>query len=95
MSGLSPVTSDNPEGDITIKFTGLREGEKLYEELLIGKDVIQSKHPQIMQANEDFISWQKVNSLIEEITTSYQNLDDESIRRILIENVEGYKPAKN
>jgi len=95
LSGLSPVTSDNPEGDITIKFTGLREGEKLYEELLIGKDVIQSKHPQIMQANEDVISWQKVNSLIEEITTSYQNLDDESIRRILIENVEGYKPAKN
>jgi len=95
LSGLSPITSENPEGDIKIKFTGLREGEKLYEELLIGKDVIQSKHPQIMQANEDFLSWQKVSSLIEEIKTFHEKLDDDSMKKILIENVEGYKPAKN
>ena len=95
LSGLSPITSENPEGDIKIKFTGLREGEKLYEELLIGKDVIQSKHPQIMQANEDFLSWQKVSSLIEEIKTYHEKLDDDSMKKILIENVEGYKPAKN
>ena len=95
LSGLSPITSENPEGDIKIKFTGLREGEKLYEELLIGKDVIQSKHPQIMQANEDFLSWQKVSSLIEDIKTNHEKLDDDSMRKVLIENVEGYKPAKN
>ncbi len=95
LSGLSPITSENPEGDIKIKFTGLREGEKLYEELLIGKDVIQSKHPQIMQANEDFLSWQKVTSLIEEIKIFHEKLDDDSMKKILIENVEGYKPAKN
>ncbi|MBL6873460.1 MAG: polysaccharide biosynthesis protein [Flavobacteriales bacterium] len=95
LSGLSPITSENPEGDIKIKFTGLREGEKLYEELLIGKDVTQSKHPQIMQANEDFLSWQKVSSLIEEIKTIHENLDDKSMRKVLIENVEGYKPAKH
>jgi FlaA1/EpsC-like NDP-sugar epimerase len=95
LSGLSPITSENPEGDIKIKFTGLREGEKLYEELLIGKDVIQSKHPQIMQANEDFLSWQKVSSLIKDIKTNHEKLDDDSMRKVLIENVEGYKPAKN
>jgi FlaA1/EpsC-like NDP-sugar epimerase len=95
LSGLSPITSENPEGDIKIKFTGLREGEKLYEELLIGKDVVQSKHPQIMQANEDFLSWQKVSSLIEDIKTNHEKLDDDSMRKVLIENVEGYKPAKN
>jgi UDP-N-acetylglucosamine 4,6-dehydratase len=95
LSGLSPITSENPEGDIKIKFTGLREGEKLYEELLIGKDVVQSKHPQIMQANEDFLSWQKVSSLIEDIKTNHEKLDDDSMRNVLIENVEGYKPAKN
>jgi FlaA1/EpsC-like NDP-sugar epimerase len=95
LSGLSPITSENQEGDIKIKFTGLREGEKLYEELLIGKDVIQSKHPQIMQANEDFLSWQKVSSLIEDIKTNHEKLDDDSMRKVLIENVEGYKPAKN
>jgi FlaA1/EpsC-like NDP-sugar epimerase len=95
LSGLSPITTENPEGDIKIKFTGLREGEKLYEELLIGKDVVQSKHPQIMQANEDFLSWQKVSSLIEDIKTNHEKLDDDSMRNVLIENVEGYKPAKN
>ena len=62
---------------------------------MIGKDVIQSKHPQIMQANEDFLSWQKVSSLIEDIKTNHEKLDDDSMRKVLIENVEGYKPAKN
>ena len=62
---------------------------------LFGKDVVQSKHPQIMQANEDFLSWQKVSSLIEDIKTNHEKLDDDSMRNVLIENVEGYKPAKN
>ena len=53
LSGYTPVDSENPDGDIKIKFTGLRPGEKLYEELLIGDDVIQSEHPRIMQANEN------------------------------------------
>ena len=95
LSGLSPATVENPDGDIKIIFTGLREGEKLYEELLIGKDVTQSKHPQIMQANEDFLSWQKVNSLINEIKTYHENLDDQSMRKVLMDNIEGYKPAKH
>ena len=50
LSGLKPVDDSNPDGDIKIKFTGLRPGEKLYEELLIGNDVVQSEHPSIMQA---------------------------------------------
>ena len=49
LSGLKPIDTSNPDGDIKIKFTGLRPGEKLYEELLIGDDVIQSEHPRIMQ----------------------------------------------
>ena len=53
LSGLKPVDDKNPAGDIKIKFTGLRPGEKLYEELLIGNDVVQSEHPSIMQATEE------------------------------------------
>ena len=95
LSGLSPITNENPEGDIKVVFTGLRPGEKLYEELLIGHDVIQSEHPQIMQANEDKLSWEDVQKSIGVIMESYQNLSDENIRKLLLEKVEGFKQVNN
>tara|TARA_Y100000813_G_scaffold108288_1_gene77458 strand:- start:11252 stop:13108 length:1857 start_codon:yes stop_codon:yes gene_type:complete len=95
LSGLSPVTSENPEGDIKIVFTGLRQGEKLYEELLIGNDVIQSQHPQIMQAKEASFSWAEIQEAINSIIKYHKNLDDEEIKKLLIEKVEGYKPVNN
>ena len=95
LSGLRPVTSENPEGDIKIVFTGLRQGEKLYEELLIGNDVIQSQHPQIMQAKEASLSWVEVQEVINSLIKSYQNLNDEEIKKLLLLKVEGYKPINN
>jgi len=95
LSGLTPVTNENPEGDIQIKFTGLRAGEKLYEELLIGKDVVQSVHPQIMQANEEFLSKKELEKSINIILEAYQNLDQSTIKNLLIEKVEGFVPVKN
>ena len=59
LSGLPPIDNENPDGDIKIKFTGLRAGEKLYEELLIGDNVVQSEHPRIMQAQEESVSLDK------------------------------------
>ena len=95
LSGLSPITNENPEGDIKVVFTGLRPGEKLYEELLIGHDVIQSEHPQIMQANEASLSWDDVLKSIDIIVESHQNLNDENIWNLLYEKVEGFKPVNN
>jgi FlaA1/EpsC-like NDP-sugar epimerase len=95
LSGLSPITNENPEGDIKVVFTGLRLGEKLYEELLIGHDVIQSEHPQIMQANEAKLSWEDVQKSISVIMESHKNLNDENIRSLLLEKVEGFKPVIN
>jgi FlaA1/EpsC-like NDP-sugar epimerase len=95
LSGLSPITNENPEGDIKVVFTGLRLGEKLYEELLIGHDVIQSEHPQIMQANEAKLSWEDVQKSISIIMESHKNLNDENIRSLLLEKVEGFKPVIN
>ncbi len=94
LSGLRPITNENPEGDIKIKFTGLRPGEKLYEELLIGKEVVQSQHPQIMQANEDLISWSEIETIVDNIHAAHQSQDDDLIRQILLEKVEGYNPSK-
>ena len=55
LSGLSVRDAANPNGDIEIKITGLRPGEKLYEELLIGDNPLPTKHPRIMKAHEVFI----------------------------------------
>ena len=95
LSGLSPITNEYPEGDIKVVFTGLRQGEKLYEELLIGHDVIQSEHPQIMQAKEAKLSWQDVQKSISIIIDSHQNLNEEKIRNLLLKKVEGFKPVIN
>ena len=81
---------DSPDGDIKIKFTGLRPGEKLYEELLIGDNVIQSKHPRIMQAREEKLSLEKVLDFIEKIKKSRDLQDEDIIKDLLLENVKGY-----
>ena len=90
LSGLKPIDNNNPDGDIKIKFTGLRPGEKLYEELLIGDDVIQSKHPRIMQAREEKLSLKKVIDFIDKIKKSRDLQNENIIKDLLLENVKGY-----
>jgi len=91
LSGLKPIDTENPEGDIKIKFTGLRPGEKLYEELLIGDDVIQSEHPRIMQAKEEKLSSDIIEKKVKEISEFRGQQEDILIRNILLETVSGYK----
>ncbi|MCP4272267.1 MAG: polysaccharide biosynthesis protein [Gammaproteobacteria bacterium] len=57
LSGLDVKNDDNPDGDIEIEFTGLRQGEKLYEELLVGEDTSGTQHPRILSARERFHEW--------------------------------------
>jgi FlaA1/EpsC-like NDP-sugar epimerase len=90
LSGLKPIDTENPNGDIKIKFTGLRPGEKLYEELLIGDDVIQSEHPRIMQAREEKLSLNVIEKKVTEIIKFRGKQDDLSIKDILLKNVNGY-----
>ncbi|NHB87597.1 polysaccharide biosynthesis protein [Photorhabdus tasmaniensis] len=84
LSGLAVKDETNPHGDIEIKITGLRPGEKLYEELLIGDNVSGTNHPRIMTANEVFLPWNKLNSLLDDLKMSCENYDFESIRKILV-----------
>ncbi|OCA56618.1 polysaccharide biosynthesis protein [Photorhabdus namnaonensis] len=84
LSGLTVKDETNPHGDIEIKITGLRPGEKLYEELLIGDNVSGTNHPRIMTANEIFLTWDKLDPLLNNLKTSCENYDFKNIRKILI-----------
>ena len=92
LSGLEVKGDDTPHGDIKIKFTGLRSGEKLYEELLIGNDVKNTDHEKIMRANESMIPWEELNVLIRRLQQAINDNDDVEIRAVLSEAVVGYKP---
>ena len=90
LSGLTPIDNENPDGDIKIQFTGLRPGEKLYEELLIGNNVVQSEHLRIMQAREDKLSMNTIIQCIN-IIKEARDLQDESIvKKLLLEYIVGY-----
>ncbi|MDT3313317.1 nucleoside-diphosphate sugar epimerase/dehydratase [Pseudomonas sp. rhizo66] len=92
LSGLSIRSDRNPQGDISIEFTGLRPGEKLYEELLIGDNVAATSHPMIMTANEDHLPWEALKVKLNELLVAVENDDYTRVRQLLRETVSGYTP---
>ncbi|MEO4015022.1 polysaccharide biosynthesis protein [Pseudomonas rossensis] len=92
LSGMSARSESNPHGDISIEFTGLRPGEKLYEELLIGDDVVKTEHPMIMSANEDYIPWDHLKAKLVELNSAVVADDYTRVRQLLRETVSGYSP---
>ncbi|HDY7967421.1 TPA: polysaccharide biosynthesis protein [Vibrio vulnificus] len=93
LSGLEVKSSDNPNGDIEIKFTGLRPGEKLYEELLIGDNVEGTDHERIMTANEQFLPLEEFNQILANLDKACHEFDHETIRQILLETPTGFNPT--
>lgn len=93
LSGLSIRNEDNPDGDIEIKVTGLRPGEKLYEELLIGNEPELTPHPRIMKAREEYVSWEQLKKELDGLEAAIQEQDLECVRRILMSLVSGYEPT--
>ncbi|MBM5461589.1 polysaccharide biosynthesis protein [Pseudomonas sp. P66] len=92
LSGLSIRSERNPQGDIAIEFTGLRPGEKLYEELLIGDNVGVTPHPMIMSAHEDHLSWEVLKEKLAELLVAISSDDYGRVRQLLRETVNGYSP---
>lgn len=92
LSGLSIRSERNPQGDIELEFIGLRPGEKLYEELLIGDNVAETQHPMIMCANEAYLSWDQLKASITELLVAVDANDYERVRQLLREVVSGYSP---
>ncbi|OEC55935.1 hypothetical protein A7K61_05920 [Pseudomonas sp. AP42] len=92
LSGLSVRSDKNPHGDIAIEFSGLRPGEKLYEELLIGDNVVATQHPMIMSANEDHLPWEALKVKLTELLTAVEQDDYGRVRQLLRDTVSGYTP---
>ncbi|EZP64994.1 polysaccharide biosynthesis protein [Pseudomonas sp. P7] len=92
LSGLSVRSDENPQGDISIEFTGLRPGEKLYEELLIGDNVVATQHPMIMSANEDHLSWEVLKGKLSDLLAAVDQDDYARVRQLLRDTVSGYSP---
>ncbi|WP_248916212.1 polysaccharide biosynthesis protein [Pseudomonas moorei] len=92
LSGLSVRSEKNLHGDISIEFTGLRPGEKLYEELLIGDNVAATQHPMIMSANEDHLPWEVLKVKLAELLSAVDQDDYIRVRQLLRDTVSGYTP---
>jgi FlaA1/EpsC-like NDP-sugar epimerase len=95
LSGLLVKNTENPNGDIEIKITGLRPGEKLYEELLIGDNPIRTTQPKIMRAHEEFLEWDVLENKLNNLSNALENNDVEEIIRILKDIVKEYSGIKN
>ena len=83
LSGLSVRDDANPDGDITVEVTGLRDGEKLYEELLIGDNPEATEHVRIMKANEDFLHWAELEPILDQLKAAMDANDAATLRQIV------------
>jgi len=93
LSGLIVRDKARPDGDIEIAISGLRPGEKLYEELLIGDDPAPTSHPRIMKAQDDFIAWEQLESELNALESALAASDVTRVRSLMEKLVSGYAPA--
>ncbi|MDA9801493.1 polysaccharide biosynthesis protein [Candidatus Pseudothioglobus singularis] len=94
LSGLRIKDKDFPQGEIEIQITGLRKGEKLYEELLIGNNPIKTSNPKILKASEEFFKWAILEKKIQNLSDALNENDPELIIHILSDLVTGFTPEK-
>ena len=94
LSGLEVKDEKNPNGDIEIFYTGLRAGEKLYEELIIGDDVNKTENPLIMRAVEDMLEWDDLRQYLDKLNNAIIGFNNEEIRKLLMEIVKDFKPER-
>ena len=93
LQGLTVRDDKNPYGDIAIKTTGLRPGEKLYEELLIGDNVSVTQHPRIRTANEVMLPWSEMSIILRDLDSACSQFDYERVREILLQAPAAFNPT--
>ena len=92
LSGLALKSESNNANAIDIVHVGLRPGEKLYEELLIGENVVGTEHPLIMRAHEKMTPWVSLQPMLERLEAAGASFDYEAVRALLLELVSEYQP---
>ena len=94
LSGLLVRDQDHPHGDIEIAITGMRPGEKLYEELLIGENPEPTAHPRIMKAREDYLEWSALSVQLSTLQAAADHNDEAAIKAVLKTCVHGFEPSQ-
>jgi len=92
LSGFSVRDATNRSGDIALEFTGLRPGEKLFEELLISAEDSSTRHPLIRQANERFLANSQLEPLLQKLMNAISRTDDDAVKQLLSSIVPEYHP---
>ncbi len=92
LSGFTVRDENRPDGDIAIEVTGLRPGEKLYEELLIGDNPVETLHPRILKAHEEFVPWAEFQDDLERLRRAVKANDTATLRTLLLKHVSGFTP---
>ena len=95
LMGLSVKDDETPNGDVELAFTGLRPGEKLYEELLIGECSVGTEHEMIMQATEERLGWDEIQFALESFRKALEKGDKVALKSLLRSYVVGYEPGTN
>lgn len=95
LSGLSVRDENNPDGDIEIKITGLRPGEKLYEELLIGESARGTQHPRILTAQERKMNWNELEEVLDQLDSTCKAIDPVKTRDILLNTPLAFEPSSD
>jgi FlaA1/EpsC-like NDP-sugar epimerase len=94
LSGLMVKDESNPDGDIEIQYVGLRSGEKLYEELLVGDNTSKTDNPLIMRAEEDMLPWEELQPTLDCLRHEIKGFNQKKIRKLLVKLVPEFKPQK-
>ena len=94
LMGYDVKDANSYRGDIAIEYSGLRPGEKLYEELLIGESVTGTEHPKILRAEEETLSWEVLQTLLNRLKMACDSIDLPGVRSVLLEAVDGFEPKE-